>query len=367
MSTNDHVMALIQNAAERERINRAIAESGFTASIAFIDLCDSTALKGQLTDDEWPMHLYKFVTIMEELLRSSGGKPVKRLGDGILATFRSTGESESFLKTVREDARLQGRCRFKISVDYGRIHDMFGDGDPYGMPVDRCARIISLATEAIVLASADYVAALAERGTYLRLGDFRLKGLDGAVSIHIAKGDLTRDTDAYLAGVVRQLNVDIGRRDSFRSVGRRFTSADFAIATIRDSSPKPFLLRELLVLPRLPHTLLEFLGLLADDRTQVLDYIGHVVEWSGIVSMIDIHDDRISLSVRPRKEDLQIMSAFLWLPIYAKDALRDIPKDAAISFRGVLIGVSAGTPKVDYAEITQIQPSGREPCHSENS
>jgi class 3 adenylate cyclase len=149
--------------------------------ILFVDLCDSTAYKQQCLssgqpDVHWIVRQLIFLERAAKTAREYGGTVIKTIGDEILASFEATTEPERVLKCAIEI--IQGfenlkaftgpsKIEVKAAIDFGLAYNGAIEDtipfDPIGLPVDRCARLNSLAKRSEIVFSQDFLGLIEKR------------------------------------------------------------------------------------------------------------------------------------------------------------------------------------------------------------
>jgi predicted ATPase/class 3 adenylate cyclase len=150
----------------------------------FTDIEDSTRLW-----DEHPRMMKTSLAEHDEILRNSitanDGRIVKTMGDGFFAVFATA--TEAILAVLQCQRRLHaeqwpgpGPIRVRMALHSGEAQ--IRDDDYYGTPVNRAARLMSLAAGGQVLLSAVTVSlarsGLPESISFLDLGWHQLRGLN---------------------------------------------------------------------------------------------------------------------------------------------------------------------------------------------
>jgi hypothetical protein len=139
---------------------------------------------------------------------------------------------------------------------------------------------------------------------------------------------------AYLEPLLAVVNDKKIRRSGYRYVARVFSIKDFS-SLPREA--RPFLLRELINIPKLPYSYSEFstrLRELSNDE-DIYDFYGALVEWECLFrSYSRIGDDQITVSVSG--EDYRGPIVQLRVPITMFDVVRQFKKDSPIRFRGII-------------------------------
>ena len=92
---------------------------GGLAIVVFCDLVDSTALLARLGDDRMERVRRAHVEDVRGVVNAAGGRVIKTLGDGAMASF------ESGLGALRAAAGIQGSVEGDVLVA-ARLEGMFG-------------------------------------------------------------------------------------------------------------------------------------------------------------------------------------------------------------------------------------------------
>ncbi len=157
------------------------------AIVVFSDLVDSTALLASLGDDRMDAVRRAHVADVTEAVTAAGGRVVKTLGDGVMASF------ESALGSLRAAARIQALVE-RLDTEHGGIGiaarvgvavgEPIPDGeDLHGMTVVIASRLSSAAETGEVLVP-ELVQALVASRDGVRLGaprEYELKGVPAPV------------------------------------------------------------------------------------------------------------------------------------------------------------------------------------------
>ncbi|MET0307008.1 MAG: AAA family ATPase [Solirubrobacterales bacterium] len=158
------------------------------AIVLFSDLVDSTALLASLGDDRMDSVRRAHVQDVTDAVARSGGRVVKTLGDGVMASF------ESALGALRSAAAIQAAVE-RLDIEQGGIGlaarvgvaagEPIVDGDDlHGMPVVIASRLSSVAETGEVLVQ-DLVEALVASRDGVELEpakEYMLKGIPSPVS-----------------------------------------------------------------------------------------------------------------------------------------------------------------------------------------
>jgi class 3 adenylate cyclase len=147
------------------------------ATVLFTDLVDSTILATRLGDHRMRHVLDDHDTIIDRLVHVHGGHRVKRMGDGVLATFDGAARAIRCAAAIRDDLRDIG-LRVRAGIHAGEI-ERRGD-DVGGIAVNVAARIMSGADAGEIRVSRIVRELVAGSGLeFVELGSSQLRGLAG--------------------------------------------------------------------------------------------------------------------------------------------------------------------------------------------
>jgi class 3 adenylate cyclase len=349
---DDLVRRRREKRAELAEIGSEIMSSARDVVVLFIDLTDSTAMKESDAPESWLGYIFEFIESIDKFAKESKGTVVKRIGDELMLTFQNVEDSESFLQNL-DLSGLANQYRYKIAIDFGEAyHFKFGqhlEDDPYGQVVDRCARIAKLANADAVLCSSSYKGKLQESERYISLGEFKLKGFSLPEEIFLRTATASRTPDpAYIEPLVSSLNDSQHEGSGYRYVSRKFT-ADF-FSYIDKSQARPFLIRELLNIPKLPYTLAEFDNLLSTlGSNRERDFYGCLVEWEAIFDSYEVSRGEIKIRLKPAG-NVSWRSVRLLLVPSMLEIVRAFSKDQKIRFRGIISDILISI-NLNYVDI----------------
>lgn len=140
----DEVEQFLTGARQSREPDRALA------TVLFTDIVDSTQRASELGDRRWRELLEAHDTRARRQVETHGGRVVKGLGDGHLATFDGPARAIRCARTLLEDADDLG-LQLRTGVHTGECELL--DGDVGGMAVHIGARVGALAAPGEVLVS----------------------------------------------------------------------------------------------------------------------------------------------------------------------------------------------------------------------
>jgi adenylate cyclase len=151
-------------------------------TVLFTDLEGFTQFNSRAGDEAAAEVLTRHHRVVGPVIRSRGGKLVKRIGDGLLITF---GEAAAGVHAAVElvESAPEG-LRLRAGLHSGDV--LVQAGDVIGNVVNLAARVTEASKGGQVLATADAVGAAGElRGLEVLRGRRRtFKGVDGSVVVH---------------------------------------------------------------------------------------------------------------------------------------------------------------------------------------
>src|SRR6266498_29178 len=152
-------------------------------TVLFTDIVGSASLKTSQGDAAAQEIVRGHFDILRQQVESHGGREVKTLGDGLMATFvspRSALTSAIAMQRALADGNRtkppEQQVQVRVGLNAGEaIHE---DGDIFGSTVDAAARICAKASGGQILASETVrgIVGAAKDLRFLDRGRFRLKG-----------------------------------------------------------------------------------------------------------------------------------------------------------------------------------------------
>ena len=155
-------------------------------AICFLDITGYT----RLTEEHGDEAAADVATKLERLVRRSsqehGGQPVKWLGDGVMLYFTEPGGAVLAALEMVEGVANDDLPPTHVGLHAGPV--IFQDGDYFGRTVNLAARISDYARPGEVVVSQEVVeAADGAPVSFEEIGPVELKGISGALRLHIAR------------------------------------------------------------------------------------------------------------------------------------------------------------------------------------
>jgi class 3 adenylate cyclase/tetratricopeptide (TPR) repeat protein len=171
--------------------DRGVGVERSTSIVLFTDLVGSTELRSRLGEDGAEALRRTHDRLIAGAVEANRGRPVKNLGDGVMATF--TGASDALRAAVAIQQAMDGHNRsgatggpleVRIGVSAGDV--ALEDGDCFGTPVIEAARLCAAAGGASILVTevVRLLAGTAGGHTFVARGALDLKGLPAPVTAY---------------------------------------------------------------------------------------------------------------------------------------------------------------------------------------
>ena len=112
------------------------------AVIVFTDIVGYTALMGEDEEKAFDV-LRKNRNIQRPLIEQHGGKLIKEIGDGILASFTTATEGVLCAKAIQQTCQTHDDLKLRIGIHLGEV--IFEDGDVFGDGVNIASRLQAMA------------------------------------------------------------------------------------------------------------------------------------------------------------------------------------------------------------------------------
>ncbi len=164
-----------------------------TLSVLFTDIVGSTALRADLGEDVAEVVRRAHDSLVTEIVEGHGGKVVKGMGDGFLATFGSAARAVTAAVGIQQGIDAQRFVEPYVALSL-RVGISLGDvtveaADVFGTPVIEAARLCAAAEGGQILATSVVETLARGRGdhAFTPVGDLELKGLpDPVATVEIA-------------------------------------------------------------------------------------------------------------------------------------------------------------------------------------
>lgn len=152
------------------------------ATILFCDVVESTRLANDMGDAAWRDLLDRLDELVRTRVARCGGRVVKGLGDGYLATFDRPARAIRSATLIRDAAAEEG-LSMRFALHTGEV-EVRGD-DIGGLAVHIAARVLDEAQPGEVLVSQAIPPLIAGSGLQFEdRGSHQLEGIDGQWSLH---------------------------------------------------------------------------------------------------------------------------------------------------------------------------------------
>jgi class 3 adenylate cyclase len=158
-------------------------------TILFTDIVDSTSLTRRMGDEAAMELLAVHDSIVRDALADLGGREIKHLGDGIMASFVSAASAVKCASRVQREIARHGQEHkdrpFNVRLGIAAGEPVEHHNDLFGCTVQLAARLCSHAQSQQILVS-NVVAELCEGKAlpFEDLGEVTLKGFDQPVRAH---------------------------------------------------------------------------------------------------------------------------------------------------------------------------------------
>ncbi len=202
-----------------------------TATVLFTDLVGSTELRSRLGEQGADELRRTHDRLLTGAVEAGGGRVVKGLGDGIMATFPGTSDAVTAAVAIQQAIARHNRSaparRLEVRIGISGGDVVFEEDDCFGTPVIEAARLSAAAAGGQILA-AELVRWLARsgEGTFTSIGSLELKGLPEPVpAIEIRWEPLPESSvplPAFLTDVAR---IFVGRDTELERLGQLWKEA----------------------------------------------------------------------------------------------------------------------------------------------
>ena len=213
-------------------VRHAPVSNRVLTTVMFTDIVGSTARSASVGDAEWAAVVARHDELVRAELARFGGREVKTMGDGFLATFDRPGQGIRCANSIAERVRPL-RIQIRAGLHTGEC-ELVGN-DISGMAVNICARIGTLAGADEVLVSSTVKDLVAGSGvSFIDRGEHQLKGVPDRWHVYQVSAVATplsnqlvddlrelRATDRMVASAARRSPRLVGRVLGGRGKSRR--------------------------------------------------------------------------------------------------------------------------------------------------
>ena len=155
-------------------------------AICFLDLTGYTRITEERGDEAAADLAARLARIVQRTSAQHDGRVVKWLGDGVMFRFRDPGSGVLAALEMVGQASQAGLPPAHVGLHAGPV--LFQAGDFFGRTVNAAARIADYARQGEVLVSQEVVDASGGIGVeFTEIGPVELKGLAGALRLHVAR------------------------------------------------------------------------------------------------------------------------------------------------------------------------------------
>ena len=190
-----------------------------TVTFLFTDIEDSTRLW-----DEAPTDMADALRVHDAIVRGTierhGGYVFGIGGDGFCAAFSTADDAAAAAIESQEQLRDDTAVNFAVRMALHTGEAVERDRNYFGTEVNRAARLMSLAHGGQVLVSDATEVLLRNRVTLRPLGEHRLRGLRGRMSVYQVVADglptefpVLRSVDYFAGNLPQQLSSLVGREE----------------------------------------------------------------------------------------------------------------------------------------------------------
>ena len=174
----NHVEEALEGSGLEERVPRP-------PSICFADLTGYTQLTEEHGDEVAAQVAGRLATLVTDISRSRGGRPVHWLGDGGMFHFPDPGPAVTASLDMVERAPVADLPAAHVGIHTGPV--VFQDGDVYGRTVNLAARISAYARAGQVVVSEETVQRCGDTPVVFEpLGPVDLKGVARPLTLYQA-------------------------------------------------------------------------------------------------------------------------------------------------------------------------------------
>ena len=180
-----NIIGNVENALERAGLRSKLERP---PAVCFLDLTGYTRMTEERGDEAAAEQAAGVAHLVQRTSQQHRGKAVKWLGDGVMFYFRDAAPSVAAALEMMDGVASAGLPRAHVGLHAGPV--VFQEGDYFGRTVNIAARITEYARPGEVLVSQAVVDVADTMGvTFTEVGPIDLKGITGAVHLHVASRD----------------------------------------------------------------------------------------------------------------------------------------------------------------------------------
>jgi adenylate cyclase len=173
----------VENALEKAGLHSRLRRP---PAVSFLDISGYTRLTEELGDEAAADLAARVASLVGRSSQEHGGQPVKWLGDGVMFYFPDPGQSVVAALDMVEGMATHALPPARVGIQAGPV--VFQEGDYFGRTVNVAARIAEYARPGEVLVTQDVVnASDGTSVTFSEIGAVELKGVSGALRLHLAR------------------------------------------------------------------------------------------------------------------------------------------------------------------------------------
>jgi predicted ATPase/class 3 adenylate cyclase/DNA-binding NarL/FixJ family response regulator len=203
----------------------AVAVPSGTVTFLFTDIEDSTHLW-----EESPADMADGLRVHDSIVKSTierhGGYVFATASEGFCAAFSTAADAALAAIESQEQLRDDGAVPFSVRMALHTGEAIERDRSYFGSEVSRAGRLMSLAHGGQVLVSEATEVLLRNRVALRALGDYRLRGLRGRMSVYQVVADglpaefpVLRSVGHFTGNLPQQLSSLVGREDIVSEIG----------------------------------------------------------------------------------------------------------------------------------------------------
>jgi class 3 adenylate cyclase len=187
LGDTDSLLTALERFVLGATVSRRSTTARTLATVMFTDIVDSTARSATLGDEAWGRLRREHDDIVRRTLGEFGGREVKTLGDGFLATFDGPAQGVECALQILRETNVLG-IELRAGLHTGEVR--FEGDDVTGIAVAIGARVIQHAGAKEVLVSQTVRDLVAGSGlAFDDAGEHELKGLADRWHLYLVTGE----------------------------------------------------------------------------------------------------------------------------------------------------------------------------------